>query len=59
MYQCFHCLSNSVVWDNDFNFEDFMYEGEGLIHICHCANCGAEIQYSIPISSEDDEEDES
>ncbi len=57
MYQCFHCLSNSVVWDNDFTFEDFGYEGEGLVHICHCANCGAEIEYDIPLSDDEEEEE--
>lgn len=51
MYQCFHCLKNTVVWDCDYDFEDFGYEGEGIIHICHCSNCGAEIEYAIPINN--------
>ena len=49
MYECFHCLSKSVIWDCDYTFEDFGYEGEGLVQICHCVNCGAEIEYRIPI----------
>lgn len=49
MYECFHCGHVSVIWDCDFTFEDFGYEGDGLVHICHCANCGAEIEYRIPI----------
>ena len=53
MYQCFHCLNNSVCWDCDYSFEDFGYEGEGIVQICHCANCGAEIEYRIPITEED------
>lgn len=56
MYECFHCGSQSVIWDCDYNFSDFGYHGEGLIHICHCANCGAEIEYRIYIS--DNEEGE-
>lgn len=32
-YECFHCLCNSVVWDADFDFEDFGYEGQGIVHI--------------------------
>ncbi len=47
MYECFHCGEKSVIWDNDFTFEDFGYEGEGIIHCCHCTNCGAEIEYRI------------
>ena len=53
-YQCFHCGQQSVIWDNDFMFEDYGYDGEGLIHVCHCMNCGAEIEYRIPIGGEDD-----
>ena len=55
MYQCFHCLSNTVCWDCDYNFEDFGYEGEGIVQICHCTNCGAEIEYRIPIKKEEEE----
>lgn len=43
MYQCFHCLQDKVVWDADFDYEDFGLEGEGVVHVCHCTNCGAEI----------------
>ena len=53
MYQCFHCLSMSVVGDSDFDFEDFGYEGEGIVHICHCTNCGAEIEYRVPTGGDE------
>ena len=53
-YECFNCLERTVVWQNDFSFEDFGYEGEGIIHICSCSNCGAEIEYRIPLESEED-----
>lgn len=43
MYECFHCGMNSVVWDSDFG--DYGYEGAGVVHICHCSNCSAEIEY--------------
>lgn len=56
MYQCFHCLHNTVSWDCDYSFEDFGYEGEGIVQICHCNHCGAEIEYRIPISEEEVEE---
>lgn len=54
MYECFHCGCRSVIWDNDFDFEDFCYEGEGIVHICHCCNCGAEIEYRVPDNNEED-----
>ena len=53
MYQCFHCLSESVIWDSDFTFEDFGYEGQGLVQICHCCNCGAEIEYRVAFPDEE------
>ena len=56
MYECFHCLHMSVVWDGDFAFEDYGYEGEGVIHECQCMNCGAHITYIVPYNTEDDEE---
>ena len=33
---------------------DYGLEGEGLVHHCHCANCGAEIIYYIPIGDTDE-----
>ena len=54
MYECFHCGQRSVIWDNDFSFEDFGLEGQGLIHQCHCANCGAEIEYKISYNDDDE-----
>ena len=53
MYQCFHCLSESVIWDADFDYEDYGLEGCGVVHCLHCANCGAEIEYYCPISKEE------
>lgn len=57
MYECFHCGSRSVVWDNDFSFEDFGYDGEGIVHVCHCCNCGAEIEYYVSLDNNDDIDD--
>ena len=54
MYECFHCLSKSVVWDCDLDYSDCGYEGEGMVHVCHCTNCGAEIEYKIPIEENDE-----
>ena len=53
MYECFHCGEKSVIWDADFDFADYGEEGEGVIHHCHCTNCGAEIDYYIRCDNED------
>lgn len=56
MYECFHCGQRAVIWQSDFDYEDFGYEGQGIVHICRCANCGCEIEYRVPLDA--DEEDE-
>lgn len=56
MFECFHCLSRSVSWQADFTFEDVGLEGEGIVHICHCANCGADIEYYIDCNLESNKE---
>jgi transcription elongation factor Elf1 len=57
MFECFHCCRKAVVWDSDFDFSDFGLDGEGIVHMCHCTNCGAEIEYKVSIPDEDNEDD--
>lgn len=45
-----------MIWDSDFDFEDYGLEGKGIIHECHCTNCGARITYEIPCDNEDNDE---
>lgn len=56
MYQCFHCGAYAVIWQADFDFADYGYEGEGIVQVCECTNCGAEIEYRIPIGEETENE---
>ena len=56
MYECFHCGEKAVSWDSDFDFADYGEEGEGIIHECHCNNCGAQITYRIPNKQEEEED---
>ena len=48
-YQCFHCGHNTVYWQSDFTFEDYGMDGEGIVHVCSCATCGADIEYYVRI----------
>lgn len=52
-FECFHCGKRAVVWQSDFSFEDCGYEGDGIVHICHCSNCGADIEYKISLGEEE------
>ena len=56
MYECFHCGHKSVIWDADFDFEDYCLEGQGIVHECHCCHCGARITYEIPIPDEEEDD---
>ena len=56
MYECFHCCTRGVIWDCDYDFEDFGYDGEGIVQMCHCVNCGAEIEYRIYFDRDKDGE---
>ena len=57
MYECFNCGARAVTWRSDFDFKDFGYEGDGTVHIYHCANCGADIEYRVPSNKEEIEND--
>ena len=54
MYECFHCGEQTVIWDSDYSYEEWGLEGEGIVQVLHCTNCGAEITYYI--SDESNEE---
>lgn len=49
MFECFHCLSRFVIWDCDYDAEDLGYLEPGIVQELHCCNCGAQIEYFIPI----------
>jgi transcription elongation factor Elf1 len=52
MYECLHCGKRAVIWDNDFSFEEMGYDGDGIVHVCHCTHCGAEIECRISLEDE-------
>lgn len=56
MFECFHCLQRTVIWDNDYTYEDYGLEGEGLVHECHCETCGAFITYLIRLDEKENDE---
>lgn len=53
MNRCFHCGEPTVIWDSDFSFDDFGYEGDGIVQILHCGSCGAEIEYRLRFEEEE------
>lgn len=55
MYECFHCGCQSVIWNADFDSDDYGYEDAGIIHELTCINCGARITYFVPVEREEDD----
>lgn len=58
MYECFHCGAKAVIWDADFDYEDYGIDRKGIIHTCHCRNCGAMIEYYIDTDADEEEIEE-
>lgn len=57
MYECFNCGMRAVIWDADFDFSDYGLDEDGIVHECHCTNCGAQITYFCPANGKAEEED--
>lgn len=56
MYECFHCGAKAVIWLADYDSEDDETGKKGIVHLCHCANCGANITYEIFLDDKDSSE---
>ena len=52
MYECFNCGQRSVIWQGDFMFDEYGREGYGIVHTLRCTNCGADIDYYVPLEEE-------
>ena len=53
-FECFHCLHRALIWQSDFTFEDYGYDGDGIVQNLVCSNCGAEVEYRVSFSEEDE-----
>lgn len=38
--KCWFCGS-TLIWNNDFSFEDYCLEGEGIVTVLSCSGCNA------------------
>ena len=54
---CWYC-GGKLCWDSDYNYDEVFGEGEGIVTMLHCINCGAEVQYSLRDDEDPDIEDE-
>ena len=37
---CWFC-GGQLVWDNDYNYDEVFGDGEGIVAMLHCTECGA------------------
>lgn len=37
---CWFC-GGKLIWNADFSFEDYGFEGEGIVAVLVCSECGA------------------
>lgn len=49
---CWFCKSK-MIWQSDFNYEDFGRRGEGVVAILCCSSCDASAEFSLPNSEKD------
>ena len=42
----------TLIWNADFDFEDYGMEGEGIVGTYDCPNCGAYIEVYMPSEKE-------
>lgn len=37
--KCWFCRGE-LIWNNDFSFEDYGLDGEGIVSVLTCSDCG-------------------
>ena len=52
-----HFCAGPLIWQSDFNAEDYGYEQSGLVAVLMCGNCGAQWE-GIQLDEDEEEEDD-
>ena len=47
MVKCYNCASD-MIWGSDFDFEDFGYDGEGIVSSFTCPKCSTYAEFVMP-----------
>lgn len=52
---CWFC-GNPLIWNNDFSYEDYGLEGEGIIAVLSCSNkdCGAVFEGALDLEKREE-----
>ena len=41
-----------MIWGNDFDYEDYGLDGEGIVSNFSCSNCDAHAEFYLPIEND-------
>lgn len=52
--RCWFC-GNKLIWDNDFSYEDYGRDEEGIVTVLHCPRCNATWEGYLDLEEEDSE----
>lgn len=48
---CWHC-KNELVWQNDFDYEDYGISGDGIVSVLYCEYCNALVNVYLSLEDE-------
>jgi len=48
---CWFC-GHEMIWGNDFDFEDYGLDGDGIVSILNCPNCEATAEFYSKIEED-------
>ena len=48
--KCWHC-KNELIWNADFNYEDYGLSGYGVVSNLSCSKCGAHVEVYLPLEN--------
>lgn len=52
--RCWFCGS-LLIWDNDFSYEDYNTEGEGVVTVLHCSVCNSTWEGYLDLNEDEEE----
>lgn len=55
MCECPHCRAKALIWQNDFSYEDYCREGDGIVSVWSCGKCNATIECYIDLDQEEEQ----
>lgn len=53
MTNCWFC-GTEMYWQSDYNYDEIHGEGEGIVALLYCPNCGTDAMFSLRTDDEED-----